>query len=55
MEQTERLLALINDLTDPDDCEYDHNGGCQAHGYLDLDGEKCPHEEAKEILAEEAN
>ena len=40
--------TLIRDLTDPDDCWFDHNGGCQAHGYLSLGpGELCPHEEAK--------
>lgn len=40
---------LIADLTDPDDCWFDHSGGCQAHGYLSLQpGEKCPQLEAKE-------
>lgn len=47
-----QLLALIRDLTDPDDCWFDHHGGCQAHGYLSLEpGEKCPQQEAKELLA----
>lgn len=48
------LLNLIRDLTDRDECWYDHNGGCQAHGYLSLGPtEACPHAEAKEILARE--
>jgi len=46
------LLKLLNDLVDRDDCWFDHNGGCQAHGYLDLSGGvQCPHQEAKEVLA----
>ncbi len=45
-------LRLIRDLTDRDDCWFDHHGGCQAHGYLSLEpGEKCPQQEAKELLA----
>lgn len=43
------LLKLIADLTDSDPCDFDHNGGCQAHGYLSLKpGEMCPQAEAKE-------
>jgi hypothetical protein len=49
---TSRLLALLADLTDPDECSFDHHGGCQAHGYLSLEpGEKCPQREAKEWAA----
>jgi hypothetical protein len=47
-------LRLIADLVDSDDCWFDHHGGCQAHGYLSLEpGEKCPQQEAKELLAAE--
>ena len=39
---------LIRDLTDSEDCHFDHHGGCQAHGYLGLKpGEMCPQMEAK--------
>lgn len=49
----EQLRRLLADLTDPDDCDFDHHGGCQAHGYLTLKpGELCPHAEAKQLLAE---
>lgn len=42
------VTALVAALTDPDDCHFDHHGGCQAHGYLDLKpGEMCPQLEAK--------
>lgn len=42
------VTALIAALTDPEDCHFDHHGGCQAHGYLDLKiGELCPHLAAK--------
>ncbi|KQQ65063.1 hypothetical protein [Microbacterium sp. Leaf320] len=51
-EPSDQVKQLIRDMTDPDDCSFDHNGGCQAHGYLSLQpGEKCPHAEAKELLA----
>lgn len=46
-----RVVELLRDLIDPDDCWFDHNGGCQAHGYLRLEpGELCPHADAKELL-----
>lgn len=51
-EPSDQVKQLLRDLTDPDDCWFDHHGGCQAHGYLSLQpGEKCPHAEAKELLA----
>lgn len=51
-EQLRKALTLIGDLVDADDCWFDHHGGCQAHGYLSLgEGEKCPQQEAKELLA----
>lgn len=42
-----RLAELITLLRDPDPCEYDHHGYCQAHS---LDLKPCPHELAKELL-----
>jgi hypothetical protein len=43
---------LLECLTDESECWFDHHGGCQEHGYLSLKpGEKCPHQEAREILA----
>lgn len=45
------MLCLIANLVDSDDCWFDHHGGCQAHGYLSLEpGEKCPQQEAKELI-----
>lgn len=47
-----KLRDLIECLIDPDPCWFDHDGGCQAHGYISLEpGEMCPHAEAKEWLA----
>ncbi len=46
------LLRLIGDLTDPDDCWFDHHGYCQAHGWTDTDP-RCPHARAREVLAGE--
>ena len=52
MEEVKRLLELICDLSDGEECEFDHHGGCQAHGYLSLKpGERCPMGEANEIAA----
>jgi hypothetical protein len=43
---------LLESLTDPGLCWFDHNGGCQAHGWLSLKpGERCSHEVARELLA----
>jgi hypothetical protein len=55
IEQTRAHLAdahrLIRDLADEDPCWFDHHGGCQAHSYLSLEpGEKCPQQEAKDLL-----
>jgi hypothetical protein len=47
----DKVSDLVKDLTDPDDCSFDHHGGCQAHGYLSLQpGELCPQLEAKAFL-----
>ncbi len=52
-EQITIPIDLLKSLIDGDGCWFDHHGGCQAHGYLWLEpGEKCPHMEAKERLAE---
>lgn len=46
-----QLRDLIRAFVDLDDCDFDHHGGCQAHGYLTLEpGELCPHAEAKQLL-----
>lgn len=45
------ILRLLDDLTDADDCCFDHHGGCRAHGYLSLEpGQTCPHAAAKALL-----
>ena len=44
-------VDLLKSLVDPDECWFDHHGGCQAHGYLSLEpGEACPQEELRAIL-----
>lgn len=43
---------LLESLVDSDGCWFDHQGGCQAHGYLGLEpGEICPQAELKALLA----
>ena len=45
-------VELLEALIDPEECCFDHHGGCQAHGYLSLEpGERCPQAEARELLA----
>ncbi|UYM26604.1 hypothetical protein SEA_BAUER_55 [Arthrobacter phage Bauer] len=47
-----QATALIRDLSDRDECWFDHHGGCQAHGYLSLEaGETCPQADAKAWVA----
>ena len=49
-----RLTDLLELLTDPGDCWFDHHGGCQEHGYLGLQpGEVCPVRQAQDILDEQ--
>lgn len=50
-----RVLDCLAALTDPDECSFDHNGDCQAH-HAGTIGEppRCPHEVAKQVLAERA-
>jgi len=40
--------VLINELTEHDECQFDHHGGCQAHGYHLSPGELCPQQKAKD-------
>jgi hypothetical protein len=44
------MLALIEELTHDDECQYDHHGYCQAHF---LHERPCPHERAKALLADQ--
>ena len=47
-------LRLLDAHTWPPEqvpCRFDHHGGCQEHGFLSLEpGEKCPNQEAHELL-----
>lgn len=42
------VVQLVRDLTNPNECWYDHHGYCLAHGWLKA-GE-CPHARAKRLL-----
>jgi len=47
-------LTLLAQLTDADDCAYDHHGGCQVHMQIDGDYEAiggCPNAQARRLLA----
>lgn len=44
-------ISVLSGLVDPDPCWFDHHGGCQAHGFLDLaPGEVCPNAQAQALL-----
>lgn len=51
-----RLLEFsvaLDSLVDDEPCDWDHNHSCQAHGFHYIpQGEMCPNEFAKTILAE---
>lgn len=50
--EVDTLRMLVRDLYDPDPCEFDHRGGCQAHGYLTLEpGQTCPQHDAQQVVA----
>lgn len=42
------LEALVGDFVDPDPCQYDHHGYCQAHGWFETEP-ACPHARAKAL------
>lgn len=44
----DELMALAVRFTDPDPCQYDHHGYCQAHS---LHERPCPHQEMQWIMA----
>jgi hypothetical protein len=45
-QQLDQVRELVDDLTDPDGCYYDHHGYCQAHGWMETDP-ACPQLRAK--------
>ncbi|MEU4224320.1 hypothetical protein AB0F17_08505 [Nonomuraea sp. NPDC026600] len=49
-EEHRELLGLIEEFADPSPCEFDHDGGCQAHGPTST-WPGCPHARAGELLA----
>jgi hypothetical protein len=42
------LTDLVGDLADPDPCQFDHHGYCQAHAWFDTDP-ACPHGRARQL------
>jgi len=50
IERLQDLQRIVDDLTDPAPCSFDHHGYCQAHGYFETEP-KCPQARAKELNA----
>ncbi|MFJ5294487.1 hypothetical protein [Streptomyces sp. NPDC088348] len=44
----EELQQLVADFIDPDPCEFDHHGYCQAHYWSAIEP-ACPHGRAKKL------
>ena len=45
-------VALAESLIEPEQCSFDHHGGCQSHGYLTLEpGWMCPQADLKRRVA----
>jgi hypothetical protein len=46
------MIEIMKDLVDPDDCDLDHHGNCQAHGWTvgEGDNKECPQKRLKEFL-----
>lgn len=47
IEFVEHVQAILEDISDPDPCQYDHHDLCQAHS---LHKRPCPHARAKEMV-----
>lgn len=45
----ETLLSLVRNLVDEGECQLDHHGYCQTHGWMATEP-PCPHARAKELL-----
>lgn len=51
VEQIKQLMELLECVVDQEPCWFDHHGGCQEHGYLNLKpGEICPQQEVKDRI-----
>lgn len=51
MKKIKISVELLESFVDRDNCWFDCNGGCQAHGFSLGPGELCPQHELKQILA----
>lgn len=48
-------LDILKDMVDSDECQYDHHGNCQTHGWSNSNSDgiiisSCPHKRAKKLL-----
>lgn len=49
--ERDQMASLVRDFLNPDPCQLDHHGYCQAHAWM-CSGSSCPHARAREALAE---
>ena len=53
--EVEGLLDIVRNLVDDDQCEYDHNGWCQAHHLANVNDQKYTCYNAKALAAIKPN
>ncbi|WP_329376157.1 hypothetical protein [Streptomyces sp. NBC_01483] len=51
LDRVAELEALVQGMTDPDPCYFDHHGYCQAHGWA-ATSPACPHGRAQALFPE---
>ena len=50
IDEVEGLRTVLGNFVDDEPCRLDHHGGCQAHGFTELDGFECPMSAARRAL-----
>ena len=51
LERLEAAETLLRAVMEDSECWFDHHGGCQEHGFLDLQpGDVCPNAAARDLL-----
>ena len=47
-----RSLEILKDIYDEGECQYDHHGSCQTHGWINMGNCPCPHMRARALFEE---
>lgn len=44
------IREILEDMVDSNECDFDHHGHCQEHGWTNTDDRPCPQIRIKKIL-----